>query len=103
LGRRADVSESEIGVEQRDAAPAFLDQRSEALLAHLELVLRAFAFGDVADECGERLLFAGADRVEDDFHWNLRTVRATRSRFESPVRNAFGDRVEQRGKNRGRK
>src|SRR5438067_49837 len=58
--RRAGVAEVEIAVEQHHAAPAFLDQCAEALLALFQLELRALALGDVADERGEGLLRAAA-------------------------------------------
>ena len=37
FGRGAGVGEGEVGVEQRHAAPALLDQRAETLLAIFEL------------------------------------------------------------------
>src|ERR1051326_5345926 len=66
LGRGAGVGEGEAVVQQHDAAPALLDDGAEALLASLELLLRAAALGDVADERGEGLLARAPDRTDGD-------------------------------------
>src|SRR5947209_11612005 len=76
FGRRAAVAEGEVRAQQRDAAPAFLDERAKPLLAIFELDLRAFAFGNIAQECGERLIVAASDAIDGDFDGELLAVRA---------------------------
>src|SRR3954447_22904346 len=75
FGGRAAVTEGEIGVEQRYAAPALFDERAETLLAMFELGLRLLALRDVAQEGGERLIVAAADAVDRQLDGELLTIR----------------------------
>src|ERR1051326_2234247 len=90
LGRGAGVGEGEAVVQQHDAAPALLDDGAEALLASLELLLRAAALGDVADERGEGLLAAAADRIDGDLDGDPLAAGARAVRFDAAPLRAGG-------------
>ena len=90
-GRRSGERKLQIGIEERDAAPALFENRAEAALALFELLLCAFAFGDVADERGEQTLAAGADRLDRDLDRKRFAVRASADRFSSaPLHRSAG-------------
>ncbi len=94
--RGADVRECQFDVEQRHAAPALFDERSKALLALLEIGLRALPLGDVAHKRGHRLFLAEADGVDEHLDLELLAVRATQRRLQPSRREPAGDDVLQR-------
>src|SRR5437588_679526 len=85
VGGGAGVGEGQALVEQHDAAPALLDDGAEALLAPLQLVLRAAALGDVADEGGEGLFGAAADGIDGDLDGKQLAAGAAAEGFDAAL------------------
>ncbi len=96
LGRGAAVMEGQLAAQQGHAAPALLHQRTEALLAFLELRLRALALRDVAQKCREGLIGAASDRLDRQLDRELLAVRAPRGGFDAaPGPRVVADGVEE--------
>ena len=96
LRRRSDVGEGQIGIEEGDATPAFLDQSTEALLALLELVVRPFPLRDIANEGAVCQIVARSHRIDHHLDGELLAVRATSHAFNASLRDSAGNRLEER-------